>query len=191
VGRADGFGGDLTLGSVPSVYYGDEIGMRYLTGLPDREGSVWTPAFKRAGCRTPMQWDGAEPNAGFSTAAGDELYLPIDPDPGRPTVADQRAREQSTLNQVRRLIQLRRQIPDLRPGSPTDVLVPDYPLVYRRGERYLVVVNPAGMPRTVQVPELRSHGHQGLEVSGLALDDDIRASPFGYGIFRLDPPGRA
>jgi alpha-glucosidase len=180
----------LTWGSVPSVYYGDEIGMRYLTGLPDREGSIWTPAFNRAGCRTPMQWDGAEPNAGFSTAAGDRLYLPIDPDPRRPTVAAQRTRKQSTLNQVRRLIQLRRRTPDLRPGPPTAVLVPDYPLVYRRGERHLIVVNPAGTPRTVRVPALRSHGHHSLEVSGVSLDGiDVRAAPFGFGIFRLEPPG--
>jgi hypothetical protein len=30
----------LTWGTVPPNYYGDEIGMRYLPGLPDREGSI-------------------------------------------------------------------------------------------------------------------------------------------------------
>ena len=34
----------LTWGSVPSVYYGDEIGMRYVDGLADHEGSVCSPA---------------------------------------------------------------------------------------------------------------------------------------------------
>ncbi len=77
----------LTWGSVPSVYYGDEIGMRYLPGLPDVEGAICNPAYNRAGCRTPMQWDGGV-NAGFSSAEADALYLPIDPDPDRPTVAD-------------------------------------------------------------------------------------------------------
>ena len=37
----------------PSIYYGDEIGMRYLPGLPDHEGSVCDPGYNRAGCRTP------------------------------------------------------------------------------------------------------------------------------------------
>jgi maltose alpha-D-glucosyltransferase/alpha-amylase len=33
----------LTWGTVPSIYYGEEIGMRYLPGLPDLEGSVCNP----------------------------------------------------------------------------------------------------------------------------------------------------
>ena len=51
----------LTWGTVPSIYYGDEIGMRYLPGLPDLEGSICYPGYNRAGCRTPMQWDNALP----------------------------------------------------------------------------------------------------------------------------------
>ena len=47
----------LTWGSVPCLYYGDEIGMRYLPNLPDVEGAVCSPSYNRAGCRTPMQWD--------------------------------------------------------------------------------------------------------------------------------------
>ena len=82
----------LTWGTVPSIYYGDEIGMRYQPGLPDVEGSVIFPGYyNRAGCRTPMQWDDTA-NAGFSTAPPEALYLPIDPDPDRPTVAAQRCR---------------------------------------------------------------------------------------------------
>jgi maltose alpha-D-glucosyltransferase/alpha-amylase len=45
----------LTWGSVPSIYYGDEIGMRYLPDMPDVEGAICNPAYNRAGCRTPMQ----------------------------------------------------------------------------------------------------------------------------------------
>ena len=100
----------LTWGSVPSVYYGDEIGMRYLPGLPDVEGAICNPAYNRAGCRTPMQWDDGA-NAGFSTAEADALYLPIDPDPERPTVADQLLDPGSTLHLVRTLIALRGLIP--------------------------------------------------------------------------------
>ena len=72
----------LTWGSIPSIYYGDEIGMRYLEGAPEKEGSIWTPKYNRAGCRTPMQWDSSLPNAGFSTAPPQDLYLPQDPDAG-------------------------------------------------------------------------------------------------------------
>ena len=70
------------------------------------------PTYNRAGARTPMQWDDG-PNAGFSTAAADRLYLPVDPAPDRPTVAAQLADEGSLLHLVRRLIALRRSTPAL------------------------------------------------------------------------------
>ena len=41
----------FTLPGAPFVYYGDEIGMRYLP-LPTKEGGYF-----RTGSRTPMQWD--------------------------------------------------------------------------------------------------------------------------------------
>jgi glycosidase len=108
----------LTWGSIPSIYYGDEIGMRYLTGLPDHEGSRWSPGFNRAGCRTPMQWDPSSPNAGFSAAPAERLYLPQDPAPDRPAVTTQQRDPASTLNRVRRLIQLRRSTPSCVPPPP-------------------------------------------------------------------------
>lgn len=96
------------------IYYGDEIGMRYVPGLPEKEGSVLGPRYNRAGSRTPMQWDEG-PNAGFSTAPSDRLYLPLDPSPDRPTVAAQRADDTSLLHLVRRLVALRTGTPELGP----------------------------------------------------------------------------
>ena len=49
----------LTFPTLPAIYYGDEIGMRDLPGLPDTEGSVMRSGYNRAGTRTPMQWDSA------------------------------------------------------------------------------------------------------------------------------------
>lgn len=178
----------LTWGSVPSIYYGDEIGQRYLTGLPDHEGSIWSPGFNRAGCRTPMPWDDTEPNAGFSTAPAERLYLPQDPDPQRPTVAAQRADPDSTLHRLRRLIRLRRSTPELRPGPGTTVLTAGYPLVYRRGDRHLVVINPAGSHRSAEVPALHTTRAVPLEASGIVVGRSaVLAEPFGYGVFLLHP----
>jgi maltose alpha-D-glucosyltransferase/alpha-amylase len=171
----------LTWASVPSVYYGDEIGMRYQPGLPDKEGSIVHPTYNRAGARTPMQWDGG-PNAGFSTAPADRLYLPIDPAPDRPTVAAQRDDEDSTLNLVRRLIALRTSTPALGLGGSTEVLNPGYPFVYLRGGTHLVVVNPSDSVVRAELPQLT--GASALEVSGVSLESgSVRAEPFGYGIF--------
>lgn len=131
----------LTWGSVPSIYYGDEIGMRYLRGMPDVEGAVCHPDYNRAGARTPMQWDDG-PNAGFSTADPDDLYLPVDPAADRPTVAAQRDDPASTLHLVRELIALRRAHPDLGARAETEVVHAGYPFAYVRGGTHLVVLNP-------------------------------------------------
>ncbi|MGB7964349.1 MAG: alpha-amylase family glycosyl hydrolase [Propionicimonas sp.] len=177
----------LTWGSIPSIYYGDEIGMRYLLGLPEREGSKWSPGFNRAGCRTPMQWDDDLPDVGFSTAPAEHLYLPQDPDPARPTVAAQRAAAQSPLRRIRRLVELRRATPELRPGPDTTVLSPGYPLVYLRGDRHLVVVNPASTARSATIPALEGRTARALEVSGIHVASElVTADPFGYGVFLLE-----
>ncbi len=127
----------LTWGSIPSIYYGDEIGMRYLPGLPDVEGSICFPGYNRAGCRTPMQWDDELPNAGFSDATADTIHLPQAPVPDRPTVAGQLADPGSLLHTVRRLLALRATTPALGVGSDQEVLVADYPFSYVRGGTHL------------------------------------------------------
>jgi glycosidase len=176
----------LTWGSIPSIYYGEEIGMRYLTGLPVHEGSQWSPGFNRAGCRTPMQWDDELPNAGFSTAPADRLYLPQDPDPDRPAVQQQEGVSSSTLERVRRLIALRRATPALRTAASTTVLADGYPFAYLRGDRHLVVLNPSGETATADAPELAGCSAQPLEVDGVVIDGArITVAPFGYGVFEL------
>ena len=173
----------LTWGSVPCLYYGDEIGMRYLQGLPDVEGSICHPAYNRAGCRTPMQWDDG-PNAGFSTADPADLYLPVDPDPARPTVATQERDPQSTLNLVKRLIAMRRATPALGGRAATRVLHDGYPFAYLRGDTHLIVLNPRRDTARFSTGEVS--GAQPLLTSGISVDGNtLTAHGFGYGIFAL------
>ena len=176
----------LTWGSVPSIYYGDEIGMRYLPGLPGVEGAICNPAYNRAGCRTPMQWDDTA-NAGFSSAAAEALYLPIDPDPDRPTVAAQLADESSVLHLVRRLIALRGAHADLGGRARTVVLHDGYPLAYLRGDRLLVVVNPRRETATVSLAQ--ASGATLLLGEGASVDDSsVSVEGFGFGVFELAAP---
>ncbi|MFD7229753.1 alpha-amylase family glycosyl hydrolase [Streptomyces sp. NPDC059881] len=176
------FAFQLTWPTLPAIYYGDEIGMRYVPGLPDHEGSRLGPRYNRAGSRTPMQWDDSA-NAGFSTAPADRLYLPMDPAPDRPTVAAQRADSGSLLHLVRRLIALRKATPELGPTGSTEVLHAGYPLVHVRGGRYLVVVNPRHEPTEAAAP---TDTATPLEASGVTVRDGrIDAAGFGYGIFAL------
>ena len=179
----------LTWPTLPVIYFGDEIGMRYVPGLRDKEGSQLNDE-QRQGSRTPMQWDDS-PNAGFSTAPADELYLPIDPDEDRPTVAAQRGDDGSLLNQVRRLIKLRNQQPALGSGGSVDVLSTGYPFVYTRGGTHLVVTNPRREAAEFDAAELMRGGElelRGLEVHAVTVKGTwLRAEPFSYGVFELRP----
>jgi maltose alpha-D-glucosyltransferase/alpha-amylase len=139
----------FTMPGVPFLYYGDEIGMRTLMGLPSKEGS-----YDRSGIRTPMQWDGS-PNAGFSTAAPERLYLPVDPAPDRPTVTEQERDPGSMLNRTRALIALKRAHPALRADAawrPLYAARGEMPIVYERsceGARVIVAINPTLRPASV------------------------------------------
>jgi maltose alpha-D-glucosyltransferase/alpha-amylase len=175
----------LTWGFVPSIYYGDEIGMRYVPGLPNVEGAICNPTYNRAGCRTPMQWDD-RPNAGFSSADADLLYLPIDPDPGRPNVTAQRADPYSTLNFVRDLLALRASTSALRTDASTRVINAGYPFAYLRGDSHLVVINPTRMPLTLTPGEIRVR--HVLMARDCQVDGDVvTLEPFGFGIFEILP----
>jgi glycosidase len=142
----------MTMPGVPFVYYGDEIGMRTGTGLECKEGS-----YDRTGIRTPMQWD-QSPNAGFSSADPSQLYLPIDPAEDRPTVDMQEKNPDSILNQLRKLITLRRTHPALQANADFYIRHAErgmMPIVYERcwdEECLLVVINPTGSAVEVTLP---------------------------------------
>jgi glycosidase len=186
------FAFQMTFPTLPAVYYGDEIGMRYVPDLPDTEGSVLGARYNRAGSRTPMQWDQSI-GAGFSTAAPSALYLPLDPDPRRPDVAAQRADPDSLLHLVQRLVRLRVDNPDLLgPHGSLDVLHDGYPLVYTRAGRYLVVVNPADRDVEHRISHTREDlsgatavENHGVSVASTADGYRITAKAFGYAVFML------
>ncbi len=132
----------FTLPGVPFLYYGDEIGMRYLADLPTKEGG-----YTRTGSRTPMQW-GPGKNLGFSVAAAHMLYLPVDPADDAPTVEAQRNDPASLLNTLKAVLFLRHRFPDLQADGHFAVLhaaAGDPLLVYRRGALTLAV-NPSDKP---------------------------------------------
>lgn len=132
----------MTWPTMPCVYYGDEIGMRYVAGTPTKEGSRLAPGFERGGSRTPMQWGPLAAAPYGPRAPAESRYLPQDPDPDRPTVARQVDDDGSLLHLVRDLITLRHTDPRLDATAPVRVLSTGYPMVYLRGETLLVALNP-------------------------------------------------
>jgi maltose alpha-D-glucosyltransferase/alpha-amylase len=90
----------FTMPGSPIIYYGDEIGMGDNIELFDRNG-----------VRTPMQWNDGQ-NAGFSSAAPEQLYAPLIADqrfgPAQVNVAAQEARPDSLLHTIRRMVAVRK-----------------------------------------------------------------------------------
>lgn len=129
----------LTLPGVPFVYYGDEIGMRYIADMPTKEGG-----YARTGTRTPMQWN-HDKNMGFSDCNPDTLYLPLDSSEDAPTVADQLGDKESLLETVRSLIALRHKYEDLQADGSFEVYYAEkekFPFIYKRGS-LIVAINPS------------------------------------------------
>ncbi len=131
----------MTMPGVPFVYYGDEIGMKYIEGL-SKEGG-----YNRTGSRTPMQWNDSK-NHGFSTADADKLYLPVDESADAPTVMAQINDENSLLNTTKKLIAIRRASKALSAEGSIEFKnrkYGGYPLVYERScgdEKYIICINP-------------------------------------------------
>ncbi len=182
----------LTMPGVPFIYYGNEIGMRQLSSdLPHVEG-----AYKpRAGARTPMQWSG-ERNAGFSTAAPDKLYLPVDNADGFPNVAEQERNPESLLNRVKKLIRLKKREKALAAFAefvPVFAKENTYPFIYARAagdEVILVILNPAGRETTAEFScNIDPTGKQLL--AGQELRMDMKGNEFrvsipaqGYAVYK-------
>jgi alpha-glucosidase len=145
----------LTVRGTPFVYYGDEIGMSNVEVPPERRDDRWSVTIggiSRDSFRTPMQWD-AGPNAGFCPPDV-EPWLPVADDHDRINLVAERDDPASTLHLVRRLIELRRELPALAIGTYRRLHdVPDDCLAYRRtdddGGQVTVVCNFGSDARTV------------------------------------------
>ena len=133
----------LSMPGAPFIYYGDEIGMKYVEGLTSVEGG-----YERTGSRTPMQWDDSV-NAGFSSAKKEMLYVAQDSDENRPTVKNQAADENSLYNEIKKLIKIRKEHAALLSKGEIEFVAAKkdtYPLAYVRSsedEKILVVINPS------------------------------------------------
>lgn len=102
-----------------------------------------------------MQWDGSQ-NAGFSTSPADKIYIPLDPSPTRPTVAQQESDATSQLNYVRGLLKLRKSAALGNDGGFEFLSDPahSYPLIYMRSngkEKYIIALNPSGKSVDVNI----------------------------------------
>lgn len=186
----------MTLQSVPLIYYGDEIGLRFIPRLPDKEGSLIKGKYNRAGTRTPMQWNETS-GAGFSGGDLSSFYLPLDSSVFRPNVEAETGNPSSLLNFTRKLIELRKATDALGLNGNIEFLYAkkcSYPLVYQRSngnETYLIVLNPSGNRQKISFdyPGVFSKVSPVL-ISQVAIQSGngkltVDADVVSYGIFKL------
>jgi maltose alpha-D-glucosyltransferase/alpha-amylase len=146
----------LTMPGVPFIWYGDEIGLRSVNDMVSKEGG-----YQRTGARTPMQWSDA-PNAGFSTASPDALYLPIDAFADRPTVQQLEYDPGSLLHRVRKLMTIRKSHSALQSSADFELLYAKpglYPLVFKREndqDTFIIAINPSSRSVSVEIPVMSS-----------------------------------
>ena len=126
----------LTLRGTPTLYYGDELGMRDVPIPPDRVQDPWerrVPGLGRDPVRTPMPWT---PDGGFTTGAP---WLPYGDDTA--SVAQQERDPGSLLALYRRLLALRAAEPALATGTLELTRAADGVLAYTRGGTLDVVLD--------------------------------------------------
>ena len=179
----------LTLPGIPFIYYGDEIGMKYVSGLTSKEGG-----YERTGVRTPMQWDESA-NAGFSTASAETLYLPIGPETHGRNVAEAEANLDSILHFIRLLTGLRREHEALGADGEFEPLFAEqkgYPFVYERragGKRFWIAINPCDRAVAASWPTASGESisllGDGAELSFGGESAKVRLDPAGYGLWEI------
>lgn len=179
------FGFILTMPGAPFIYYGDEIGMRYVEGLDSVEGG-----YGRTGSRSPMQWSD-RPNAGFSSAPKEKLYIPIDPDPNRPTVKKALEDKASLYYVVKELIELRQAHKPLQSNGKIELIYAEkdkYPFAFTRsegGEKLLIIINPAGYQASFESKiELKELIYKRGE-EPKASNGEIIAPPQSMSVYRI------
>lgn len=148
----------LTLRGIPTIYYGDEIGMTDVKIPPDMvqdpfEINVPGKGLGRDPERTPMQWD-ASLNSGFTTGTP---WLPLSPLYKGINVEKESEEKSSILNYYKKLIKIRKERAELIDGDYKGVvLTSEHILAYTRSKgdkTLLVILNFADSKQSANVSE--------------------------------------
>ncbi|MFN7124499.1 MAG: alpha-glucosidase family protein [Allorhizobium sp.] len=139
------------------LYQGEELGLPEaelsFEDLRDPYGIRFWPAFKgRDGCRTPMVWDTAKDQAGFSTA---KAWLPVSAEHQALAVDAQEADAASVLAHYRATLAFRKAHPALADGDMEFLATNEDVLAFTRSkgeERLLFVFNLRRGPQEISVP---------------------------------------
>ena len=161
----------LTLRGTPTIYYGEELGMKDVPIPPDEvqdpQGlNMPNKNLSRDPARTPMQWDSSE-HAGFTKGSP---WLRVSSTASRVNVERQRDDPHSFLSYYRKLIALRQKEPSLQWGDYKPVYADERVLAYKRetaGEKaLLVILNLSHRPCYLNLQQVVFRGTVLLSASG-------------------------
>jgi alpha-glucosidase len=156
----------LTLRGTPTLYYGDEIGMRDVEIPPEKvqdpfEKNVPGRGLGRDPQRTPMQWSAAK-NAGFTEG---EPWLPVSEDYTQVNVEAERDDPASMLTLYNHLIKVRRGESALEVGQFETMEAGGDLLTYVRRDResaFLIALNLGLQPQVINFSNKASEGRIAL-----------------------------
>jgi alpha-glucosidase len=134
------------------IYSSEELGLHNADIPPEK--CMDQLAF-RDGQRTPIIWDDTQPNAGFSNADPDDLWLPINDDDLGISVVRQQTDPTSFFSLYKNATRLRGELSSIRDGE-YEVVKTDNKDVLAYGrksndEHSVVLVNFSSQPQTVKV----------------------------------------
>jgi alpha-glucosidase len=145
-----------TLRGTVLLYQGEELGLTEVElarhQLKDPVGDLYYPLFRgRDGCRTPMPWDAAAPNLGFTAGTP---WLPLGAEHKALAVSQQEQDPASALAYTRKLLAARKAHPALQTGSLTLLDGPLLAFVREGpGEKLVCVFNLTDMDVQMDLPD--------------------------------------
>jgi alpha-glucosidase len=172
------------------LYQGEELGLSEadlaFEDLQDPYGIQFWPEFKgRDGCRTPMVWERAKPNGGFSTA---KPWLPVPVDHRARAVDNQEKDEASILHHYRNFIAFRRELPALTKGR-IDFLASDGDVLgfirAHGNEQILCLFNMADAEGRYALPEGEWSALDGHGLNGRMHEKQVNLPAWGGFFARL------
>jgi alpha-glucosidase len=185
----------LSLKGTTLIYQGEELGLPQAklsrAQLRDPVGDLYWPyAGGRDGCRTPMPWDSAEANLGFTTG---EPWLPMAREHHGLSVAAQEVDPDSNLAFARQMVAFRQGSAALRLGELEFLDAPDPVLAFTRtlGEETIACVfNLFGEPRAPEIVGLDGGELLPLRAGEAELRGrSLGLSPYAAAFVRLQGPG--
>ncbi len=170
------------------IFQGEELGQTetdiLFEELQDTANIDFWPEYKgRDGCRTPMVWNAAAPNAGFSTGTP---WLPVKPEQAARAVSAQEGKNDSVLATYRSAIAFRKAREELRLGTTSFHDLPEPLLGIRRSHAGRALTGLFNLSDTPQVLDISGTATLAGPAQASMSNGQISLPAFGFAYLEED-----